>query len=508
MPITPGFIKALKFLLAAIAILYLVNLGQQFSGTHGYSLSHENSFFRKLINQLVSFAEILAFWYAVYIVTKDKIAVLIAIILKTLFLVFMQFKISSYTNEQEVMNSFLYIGIGMNVLVYTLFGLLHFKGSKGLYMLFGWLILFGITNGPGFNASYSFFNRMLGILDLDDLLTFQIPLGEGRERHVELLRGLFSEAYLPFQFIIFWFVYSLIKTGKRFDLTLKTFQLNQAMNQLTFSMVYWPMRMILFVAAFGITGLVANSLQRDFSYLTIVKIAISCFSVFVVGSLYRNTLTEYLFSRGRAPGWLYLFLNIPIVGFIAWIYTFYLPVQTQTDDQSGDVVNDQDYLIPANEAQTDEVSSADGDNSEQPKADQQIQKSSPIWSLYWMQQDYAATGRNGVIKVLMIFTSLGLLLWQFRDSGSRMSSGQMDSPVLVVVTMISLMIWYLYDKKAFIPLFILQTISILTIALLRLPIDSIALLGNGMVNIVVYYALFHFDHLRVINGSPGNVEPN
>lgn len=511
MPLTPNFVKALKSIFTMLIILYCITLLLQYSGLNGLDINEPNSFLRVFISQFYQFLVTLVFWIAVYIITKEKRAVLTVMALQMLLFIYAVYIFYTTKDLHGVMNSYTTFHRGVDLLSFTLFGLLHFRNAKGLYLLFAWLIVYGITSGPWFTNSFSKFNGMVNLLDLDRMFRLRIPGKDGSYKYVDFLRPFYAQFYVLFDLIIFWFVYSLIKAGKSFDLTLRTIRLTPVINQLTFSLIYWPLRILLLVAAFGILSLVAVSFQRALTLTVMIQLAAACFSIFVVGSLYRNFLTDYLVSKGRSPGWLYWFLNIPILSFFAWIYTFFIPAQSSSSNE---------YDTPTDEEQT-QLSPDTGvkpsvqelvEPGEQPSTEEvtSTYEGPPVYHAHPLQNDFIDEGRNTMIKVILILFSIGLMAMQFSHTSLgflRPNAGLPESPILLLMITLALTIWYMFDWKAMLPLFFIQCFGILSIAFFQMQDSLSTMIGAGLVNMMVYYSLFHFDHLKLINPSPVETEP-
>jgi hypothetical protein len=211
MLLTPNFVKALKGFFTMLLVLYLITIVLQFSGISGIRVNDTNSFFRIFINQFYQFLFTLAFWLAVFFITRDKRAFLAVMILQTVVFLYAVYSFSSSPDEKAVYNSLMFVHRGANIISYALLGILHFRSVKGLYLVFAWVIVFGLSSGPWFSSSMSYFNKFLNMIDLERMFTVSLPGEEGRYRYVDFLRPIYGQLYLLFDLIIFWFVYSLIK---------------------------------------------------------------------------------------------------------------------------------------------------------------------------------------------------------------------------------------------------------------------------------------------------------
>lgn len=501
----------MKGIFLALIVFYLIQLGLQFSGADGISLTSSNSLLRVILNEAIRFSSILVFWFAVMFMTKDAVACTAAIVIKAMSLIYIRslFLYTSDLSQEEIMalmDKVNAVRIIANITAYSVFGLLHFKRLKGLLLLFVWLIVYGITSGAVFTTENSYLNTLLKLFDLDQLFYFKLKTEAGGIKYVDLLSPFYTQLYLLFDFLIFWFVYTLIKAGKSFDLSLRTIQLNPIINQLTFSLIYWPLRILLFIAAFGVLGLAAGSFQREAILTVLMQIAAACFSIFVTGSLYRNLLTDYLVSKGRSPGWLYLFLNVPIVSFFAWIYTFFIPSKSSfTLSPYSNIVAAQDQSMDISEIDTPTRESSKTEELDTAETNEPTYEGPDVYYLHPLQTYFAENERNITIKIVLIFFSIGLFLWQFNNVNlgiGRSGSGWTESSIIMAVVTIALTIWYMFDWRAMLPLFFIQCFGLFNIVFFQMQGHYASVAGAGLINLMVYYSLFHFDHLKLKNPIP------
>ena len=87
-------------------------------------------------------------------------------------------------------------------------------------------------------------------------------------------------------------------------------------------------------------------------------------------------------------------------------------------------------------------------------------------------------------------TSLGFL---------NPNRGLPESPILMVIITLALTIWYMFDWKALMPLYFIQCFGIFSIVFFQMQDSLSIMIGAGLINMMVYYSLFHFDHLKLIN---------
>lgn len=503
MPITPIFVKALKSYFTMLIILYLISLVLRYSGMHGINLDSPNSFLRVMISQFYDYLATLAFWLTIFFITRDKKAFLMVMVLQTLLLIYDMYSFSTSKDMHLVIKSVTTVHRGIGIISFTLFGLLHFKSAKGLYLPLALLITFGFTSGPWFTNGFSKISSMVNLLDLDRMFSYSIQFEEGHYRNVDFIRALYPQLYALFNLIIFWFVYSLIKTGKSFDLTLRTIRLTPVINQLTFSLIYWPFRILLIVAAFGTLSMVAVSFQRAVTLTVMFQVAAACFSIFVAGSIYRNFLTDYMVSKGRSPGWLYWFLNVPILNFFAWIYTFFIPPQSSSSDENETPTDEgQTQLSPDTGVIISSAELVDPEEHSSSEENPSTYEGPAVYHVHPLQNDFIDEDRNTMIKVILILFSAGLMAMQLNNTSLGFlnpNRGLPESPILIVIITLALTIWYMFDWKALMPLYFIQCFGIFSIVFFQMQDSLSIMIGAGLINMMVYYSLFHFDHLKLIN---------
>jgi hypothetical protein len=125
----------------------------------------------------------------------------------------------------------------------------------------------------------------------------------------------------------------------------------------------------------------------------------------------------------------------------------------------------------------------------------------PVYTMHPLQTDFADEGRNNSIKIILILYSIGLMVMQLKNTTLgfvRPDSDQTESPIVLLLITLALTIWYMFDWKALLPLFFIQCFGIFSIAFFQAEGSLTPLIGAGLVNMMVYYSLFHFDRLNLI----------
>ena len=256
--------------------------------------------------------------------------------------------------------------------------------------------------------------------------------------------------------------------------------------------------------------MVAVSFQRAVTLTVMFQVAAACFSIFVAGSIYRNFLTDYMVSKGRSPGWLYWFLNVPILSFFAWIYTFFIPAQSPSSDEYDTIIDeDQTQLPPDTGVNISTAELVDPEEHSSSEENPSTYEGPAVYHVHPLQNDFIDQGRNTMIKVILILFSIGLMAMQMNNTSLGFlnpNRGLPESPILMVIITLALTIWYMFDWKAMMPLFFIQCFGIFSIVFFQMQDSISTMIGAGLVNMMVYYSLFHFDHLKLINPVQSETE--
>lgn len=460
MKYSPQFFKTLNLLLIASVIIIAYSVLEQ---VLMFDMRRESGSSLKyiLINHGAWFLTSIATWGAIYFFTRDRNATLSAFaielltIILSIVIIYNQWKGPGLYTMQWLLFSFL------RVLSYAVFGLIHFKNKKGLLLSLASLLIIGSwvgsLNGNSFDFISDFFRR------LDNPFHIEISRGENSYTHIDILYQLYKSVSLLMDFILFTFVYNAIKAKEKFDFKMNTVYLDTQMSKSQYSIVYWVLRLTLFGYLFGLASYARLRFGLDQENIFYIKLILFVFSIFVVGSIYRNTLTTLIINSGKYPKWLYIVLNIPIINLIGWIISLVSYKTTK------------------------------GESSEESQS-----------RLNRVLKDFS-NNENTIIKVLIIFTLFIKIIIDSYRLDFNVGGMSLENPLIVIgVALLSMgfTIWYLWDHKSYFPLLIIQTL-ILVVGIIFIGIDWILLFPvAGILNLVIYYSLFHLPHINWVIEEP------
>jgi len=467
--ITKDFVKALNGLLIVTIAMFGISIWMSIEGLRGYLISEPNPTSRVLLNMGISLIWTSAFWFAVYYVSKEKIGALVGFLLSLASTLPNQVKflMNDVVHEYSTLS---WWGFLLPILPYIAFGIIHFKSSRGVYMVASYCVIaaIGYTSASEY---YGFMNRMLDFIGLEGIFELEIPLEGTSYRPVNLFEELIYQRFQLLSFTIFWFVFSSIKNARIFDLSLRTIFTGPKLNVLTFSIIYWVLTLTLIIEVFGA---VKHFSYFDMSFNYVFKLVSFCFGIFVISSFYRNFIPYFLSSRGYNIGWVYLLLNIPIVQFFTWLSVI--------------------LFMPAKESTT---STNENDTSEK---EENVLKNTRL-----LQAEFVKGDKNKSIKMVIIVLMILRLVVQLLQGNPGRQIGFQGDPVMAYLALfvssiisLGLIIWYFSDKKAIFILFAIQAFLVIVSGLTRAePLIAIVSI-SGLINVVTYYVLFHFDQMKFV----------
>lgn len=467
MYLTSEFQRAVIGLFLFALLMAGVSVILQINGIYGISITHENSVGRIIAFQSLQLIEIIAFWGAIAYITREKVATIVVVSIQVILLIFTTYLYISKGTSVETIESLRLPRIFLHLLSFTVFGLIHFRRVIGILMILVAVVFTGLSAGFNPSGFYKFINDIFEIFDWDNFMVLNIPGDIGSSRRIDMFSIILRELYLPLQLIVFWFIYTKIKFPKSFNSILSIIPLTDHVSQTTFSVLYWILRLSLFIIAMGIINSL-RSIILNGPYYTMYVLVCFCLAVYVVGSAYRNFLVAYFVSKGRYPSWLYLLLQIPLLHIIGWILTFIfkpkpLPVTP------GVVVAIETPSKPTSTAM-DRVKQA--------------------------RDDYEYSLENRGIKILLIVVLF--LIWVIPNELTGEMTGAMRT--IGIINFI-LSIWFIVDRRSLLPLYIIQSVAVLILYLSGIEEMMKPILTFSLVNMVVYYALFHFASFEFIEDN-------
>jgi len=458
MEMTPRFTTTLKYLGLFTIIIILYSFALSYFSMSGISISHpeENTDMRLWLNKLKGIMLTSAFWLAVGHVTKDYKAAIGGLMTSLLI----QFGTQHFYSRQPYGSTptvtRLLVDVIVDMLPYLTFGAIHFRNSLAFKLLAVWAFSWGL--GVAYDPHV--FERMVEgltrIVGIRDPFEIRVSTGETSYRPISVLRLITNGVITLSNFVVFWALYSIIKSGKSLWTGLHTCEQDNESNRLTHSIVYWSLRLVLFVTALGIASFIGNSFRQPLNAYVIVRVAAYGYAIIVLSATYRNFLVSYFASRGSYPGGLYFWLNIPLVNIIAWIYnmvTFQRPIAS--DQMSNSIAT--------------------------------------------TTSNFKAEGRNNGWKIVIILMTIISSLYQLNRAGLRIDGPSRDGVFWVLTTLFitfALLVWYLYDKNAYAVLIAIFIGNLVVVSVVRSEAMLQPSISTGLVNAVLFYGLFYFDELK------------
>jgi len=346
-------------------------------------------------------------------------------------------------------------------LSFGLYGFLKFKDAKGWYMLLVPLAYFGISLMYG---SYEYLETWFEAFRL-----IGVDVARTHEINNWLSLIIVSISYIPFFYISYVLMRS-IENSKRFNIRLTRIDMKDSpLSTPWFSFVFWSFRIYIFVILFGSYSYLDYVMEDQFSIGNIFRIFLIAFGLFVFISMFRNFLVKYMADRSRFPSWQFLGLNIPLINFFTWIFLLSSP---ESPAHASEQRVDDDLL------------------------DENIETPRGKTNMAGLKQSFLDSNKNQAIKVLIVVLVVINLLVSFIAASGYGSSEALVVVVVSAAISLGIIVWYFNSPSAaFILLMIIVGLSVIIYFLgSRAVTPKTTLLA--LVNILLYYALFHFDKME------------
>jgi hypothetical protein len=456
MELSQDYFKAIKISLLLIVISTLFSVFLAYNEWSNYDIEDpsNNSWWIVIKNTFDS----MVLWGLIGFLVKDYKSAIITIgvaFLTHLFIFY--FLVRSWDLENN--NLFILISMFSAIPQYLTFGFLHYKSAKGFHLLLLWLTNIGLgvlLYSPNFMDLLENFSK---IFDLDSPWLIRIPKGDGHS-HFNIFSIFTYEVFLIIQISVFWWFNGYIKSKKSINDSLKTCYNPQLLDRFTYSIIYWVFRFILFLAAFNILVRM-NTMIGSTSYILLTfKILASSIGLIIVTSIYRNFLISFLTLRNRYPEAFFFLLNIPFINILIWIYSL---IFFKNRPGKGRETSD-------------------------------FKERFEILKAKFIQE-----GKNSYWKKLLMLTSLLSVIYQLYQIGFSITDIDNDGILVVLVittTIFGLLLWFFLDKNALYPILILNMLGILIIGIFELKTFYPITLGAGFINLVLFFAMFHYDDLK------------
>jgi len=279
----------LAFLILSMAYVICLN----YYGISGYNTSDpaSNTPMRIMLNNLIPMIYGSAFWIFVGFLSQDYKSALIALFTLLLIHFGVDFFVSSDQWNHETFQKRINIKQFLNLIPWIIFGLSHFKSSKGFKMIFVGLLLLGTSLASNPYPYYEMLDTISSAIGLKGLFEFKFP---NSTRPINLYVRIHSQLLMVMHLIIFWWIYKGIKENKKFTNPFKTIESTKGLSSLSFSLIYWGLRLFLFSTGLSLVGSITNSfsgpilqnkinIQRPFISYLMYQLLISslgCLSLF------------------------------------------------------------------------------------------------------------------------------------------------------------------------------------------------------------------------------------
>ena len=386
----------------------------------------------------------LVLWGIIYYLTKDLrsaitgflITVVGSIIAGGIF-VYFSGEIS-YQPTQELINKQNIFSASItlvSVLAMGAFGKMHFKNLKG--------ILLGLIPLVGMGTYRILYSSLLRIHELvNNLLPYNY-----RVEVFDMIK-VYQFLLAPYILILFWWLYTTLKENHATkSLLFQSASVNRKLNKLQFSLLFWFLRVIFIAGA-----LYASQLEFQASKSFLVIYLITGFSgLYILFSIYRNFLLGYLLSFGNYPSWLYFGLNIPVINFFAWLTLMIKKPVEELDKEK-------------------------------------------------MMKQYDIHDKNISIKKSMVIMAIIGVIYSFLP----LFFGELESVErpLTYLLSIGILIWFFADHRmTYIMSIVLSLLLLFTITEMERYGYSSTIINTsafaGMLTLIAYYPLFHFDKMEM-----------
>jgi hypothetical protein len=470
MHITKEFSRGIQVLFGVAIVMALYGIILQVQGNYGLLVDKPNSILRHAANKLNDFVVIVAFWGVVWYITKDLRASLVAGVIHLFQLLTYPIAFGLHPSPEDAFQLITMLNHITQCCAFAVFGLLHFKQARGLWMGLVYVVMLGVSVGISGDTYFTMIESLFRIFQIRDPFTIEIERDNGGVVHINYLGMMLVKLLEVLQLCIFWFIYHLVRFPGHLHTRLRVTPIIQRISPLTYSIIYWTLRLTLFVSVLGFIEVLVRISKHGFGSPAWFLTLCFCIGIYVVASLYRNFLSAYLVTKGKYPSYTYWFLNIPVLHVIAWITTLFVKSKPPV-------------RIPPVESLDEEPETA---------GEHEI-------VMLDVQADFLRSNKNETIKILvLVFTGLFLYKGQWLFGESYSQSIPTGSLWMIVIGLLVL-VWYMIEKRLLFPLFVIQSLFILIMVMLIEPESYSNIVVFGLVNLVLYYSLFHFDDIQFVD---------
>ncbi|MGK0315024.1 MAG: hypothetical protein ACI86M_001252 [Saprospiraceae bacterium] len=445
-------VKYLFFFSIVFAIVQIIYFTSGRFGTPSSPYEEAHSIFDYLLDNIQPLSFVAVTWISIWFITKDLLSSSICFMLSQLAWYYAVSQIGPVVVKTDLIILFTIILLS---LPYALFGVLHFKTARGLYLLGLPLLGSGlqISSYPIQLNNLQSHPNVTFVLDSFDIVSIQ---------NSSIFATIFTAALFLINSIniiisvtIFQWLYDSVKSKTNPLVSLQKLYLN-TIDRLSYSIIFWSLNLYLCVISFCLVEFTNSATLSLYSTFLIIS---SCFGIFVIASLYRNFLVSRFVYLGQYPTDLYYFLNLPFLNILAWLYSLLFLFKSHDEYEP--------------------IMSPDLNGQEVLKSKFLFERRNYFW-------------KN--VTMLGALTIFSLVFMKYRH---RISPQPVDIswtyPYLIAGVCI---VCYLYFKKVFHPLSILLILYVVFHGFHPLSVYLKFNVPSLLIYLTVFYGFFHFDDLH------------
>ena len=460
---TERFRTVIPYLALAALLLVCLHTFLMMNGLISYDQQEEIVLSREFLKAAIPLLSALTFWGAIGFLTQAWQAVAWAFAFNLMGIIYSSWQFYSGAVFQEGFHDGInWVRQGLRLATYLSFGWFYFRSNKVFWMAL--LFLANWVNLPFFEYA-NVLEKPLEWIGIDNPFMMKIEKESGEVTYMNWASNFFSTFNLIASVIVFWMFIVVLRAKEKVSWKLLTTDWHPKFDRLSFSLAYWALHVALLGTVLTEFQIFVQLLFKNLSpngfmplknFLSLLSVLLS---IYIAGSFYRNFLVSFFSMRATYPTWLYWLLNIPGLNFFAWIYAIEKPLTVKQST----------------------VDTIDGAELSAGTAIQEVRDS------------FDANDRNGTIKGVFIAVSVINIVSML----VMRSSQQLPFSFLFSLSLgLAVIVWYVYSDSALWFIWPAQAI-LLILFIASFPPGSIlkpiwSMTIAGMINVVMYYGLFHF----------------
>ncbi|MBK8620778.1 MAG: hypothetical protein IPN79_03200 [Saprospiraceae bacterium] len=461
MNITPRFIQAVK--LGFIAVIFLAIFGflMNYFNMNGFSISNpeKNTDIRLIMNILSYILEVTLLWTLIGYISEDYKAAFTALLIVIIVYFIYLPDPSVYNSANPPGHLRYYMMTLFNLLSYVTFGFMHFKSKAAFKIIVVWLAIWGLSITLDITMFENFIKGLTRIIDVSHPFEIRFSTGSSSFRLVNYFNPLLDGMLILVKVMIFWWGLNWIRSKKTFLEALYTCYDTAELDRTGFSLIYWNLRLILFIGGLGIVSYIVPDSMPTRDMLFVFRFVAGAFSLVVIASVYRNFLTSVLVNHHQYPNGLFFSLNVPFLNFFAWLYAIiFLKKPTNTGSSAS---------------------------------------FSEIFSN--LKEKFIQENKNTGWKTFYVIFNIIILIFAFMRQDIKMPGTNGELIFLQSTMMLFsfiILLWFLYIEEGYITILIILLLGFGFVAIPHNHIYAIPTMGTSLINIVLLYSMFYFHKLK------------